>query len=401
MTRSKPPGHPVTQAAERPASGGPLAAVRAFRLVLAAAVLCAAMGASAGAQSWQSRINDSGAFMSGVAFVPGNTLAFSCTAPSPSGRQLIETGDHEAQRTDTPFTMIVTIGAGLLDPFVDGSDLAQPLATLDATTFGLPPMPWDEFFGNWHTTLSMGDRMFVAARGAGSLVLDPGRGTAYSFPADGLGDALVRAMSYCITGWQLAGHSVPPDLMPILQAAAVQAPAEVSTPAPAQTQGLPAAPVSPAWPGYAPIRSSRLPDGYRFAPLLPLPPTPPPQGDAHLTALCQGAWYSDPDHVQVADLDGDGREDYVLNWSGVQCQGGVTGRAYCGAANCQIDVFLSARGYADPVGLLGVAADVVLDDEGRIGLLLAGTASVCAGGFCDTPFYWDGSDLSQRVRSGP
>jgi hypothetical protein len=48
--------------------------------------------------------------------------------------------------------------------------------TLDATTFGLPPMPWDEFFGNWNTTLSMGDRMFVAARGAGSLVFDPGPG---------------------------------------------------------------------------------------------------------------------------------------------------------------------------------------------------------------------------------
>jgi hypothetical protein len=85
------------------------------------------MGASAGAQSWQSRINDSGALMSGAAFVPGNTLAFSCTAPSPSGRQLIETGDHEAQRTDTPFTMIVTIGAGLLDPYTDDSDLARPL----------------------------------------------------------------------------------------------------------------------------------------------------------------------------------------------------------------------------------------------------------------------------------
>jgi hypothetical protein len=160
MTRSKPPGHPLTQVAERPASGGPLAAVRAFRLVLAAAVLCAAMGASAGAQSWQSRINDSGALMSGVAFVPGNTLAFSCTAPSPSGRQLIETGDHEAQRTDTPFTMIVTIGAGLLDPFVDGSDLAQPLATLDATTFGLTT-----HVGSLPRTQKVVDFIFARERG--------------------------------------------------------------------------------------------------------------------------------------------------------------------------------------------------------------------------------------------
>jgi hypothetical protein len=371
------------------------ARLRAFaRMVLpgAAAALIVTGATAASAQSWQSRINDSGALMSAAAFAPDNTLAFTCTAPSPSGRPLIETGDHEAQRTDTPFTMIVTVGDGLLDPYTDDSDLARPLVTLDATTFGLPPMPWDEFFWNWNTTLSMSDQIFTTARSAGSLVLDPGRGTAFQFSADGLTASLVRAMSYCITGWQLAGRAVPPDLMPILQAAASlgAGPAPIAPPTTA-----PPPPVTSAWPGYAPIRSSRLPAGYSFAPLLPLPATAPPQGDAHLTALCQGAWYSDPDHVQVADLDGDGREDFVLNWSGVQCQGAMTGRAFCGAANCRIDVFMSSRGYASPIELLGVAADVVLDGQGRIGLLLSATAFVCDGGVCDRPFYWNGTTLSQ------
>jgi hypothetical protein len=241
-----------------------------------------------------------------------------------------------------------------------------PCDTLDATTFGLPPMPWDEFFWNWNTTLSMSDQIFTTARSAGSLVLDPGRGTAFQFSADGLTASLVRAMSYCITGWQLAGRAVPPDLMPILQAAASlgAGPCRGFDAGPGTDAGPPAAPVS--------LRVARLradpviptARGYSFAPLLPLPATPPPQGDAHLTALCQGAWYSDPDHVQVADLDGDGREDFVLNWSGVQCQGAMTGRAFCGAANCRIDVFMSSRGYASPIELLGVAADVVLDDAG-------------------------------------
>ncbi len=264
------------------------ARLRAFaRMVLpgAAAALIVTGATAASAQSWQSRINDSGALMSAAAFAPDNTLAFTCTAPSPSGRPLIETGDHEAQRTDTPFTMIVTVGDGLLDPYTDDSDLARPLVTLDATTFGLPPMPWDEFFWNWNTTLSMSDQIFTTARSAGSLVLDPGRGTAFQFSADGLTASLVRAMSYCITGWQLAGRAVPPDLMPILQAAASlgAGPAPIAPPTTA-----PPPPVTSAWPGYAPIRSSRLPAGYSFAPLLPLPATAPPQGDAHLTALCQG-----------------------------------------------------------------------------------------------------------------
>ncbi len=353
----------------------------AARLALAglSTLLMAFVGATgAAAQSWQSQINDSGALMSGYAFIPGNTLAFSCTAPSPSGRPMIETGDHEAQRTDTPFTMTVMVGPGLLDPSADDSDIRQLLMTLAGTTYGLPPMPWDEFYGNWFTTLSMSDPLFSAARASDGLVLDPGRGTAYTFPVDGLAEALVTAMGYCITGWQLVGFTVPQDLVPVLLAA--------------ESMG---APHSPASSDYAPVRSSQLPDGYQLAPLMPLPPTHPPQRDAHLTALCQGAWSSDPNYEQVSDLDGDGREDYVLDWSGVECQGAISGRVFCGAANCRIDVFLSSRDYANPVEFLGMGMDVVQDTQGRVGLLLTGTPFVCSDGFCDKPFYWTGTDFAQ------
>ncbi|MEO0865987.1 MAG: hypothetical protein AAFY39_15690, partial [Pseudomonadota bacterium] len=70
-------------------------------------------------------------------------------------------------------------------------------------------------------------------------------------------------------------------------------------------------------------------------------------------------------------------------------------RAFCGAANCRIDVFLSSRGYANPEELLAITADFVQNAQGRVGVLLAGTASVCADGFCDTPFYWNGITLAQ------
>ncbi|MEL6886852.1 MAG: hypothetical protein AAFP87_20260, partial [Pseudomonadota bacterium] len=139
-----------------------------------------------------------------------------------------------------------------------------------------------------------------------------------------------------------------------------------------------------------------LPSGYAPAPRLPVPDAPPPAADAHIRGLCQGAFdLVDMSAVQASDIDGDARADFLLNWTGVRCNGGMKGRAFCGAANCRIDVFLSSRGYANPEELLAITADFVQNAQGRVGVLLAGTASVCADGFCDTPFYWNGITLAQ------
>ncbi|WP_189369216.1 hypothetical protein [Tateyamaria omphalii] len=139
-----------------------------------------------------------------------------------------------------------------------------------------------------------------------------------------------------------------------------------------------------------------LPIQFAPAPRLPIPNAPPAAADAHIRKLCQGPFsFVDPSALQASDIDGDGLADFLLNWTGVSCNGGVQGRAFCGAANCRIDVFLSSRGYATPEDLLGTAADFVKDASGRVGVLLAGTAFVCADGFCDTPWYWNGAELAQ------
>ncbi|MCU4654668.1 hypothetical protein N8I71_17645 [Roseibacterium sp. SDUM158016] len=352
-----------------------------MKSILSAAVLACSPATGAVAQTWQAELGDSGALISARAFAPQGSLAFLCTAPSRGGRALIETGEHEALRTGIPYTAIVAVGDALLDPYADNSDLLAARATIDATTFGLPPLGWDELDWSWHVTLPMEDALFAATLAAGRFVFDPGRGTAYEYPVDGLSIALSAAFGHCIAGWQVAGYPVPAALSPL--APMVAPPGHSATVVP---QGSP---------GHAPIRGQRLPEGYVLAPLLPLPAVPPAQGDAHLSSLCQGAWYSDPNHVQSADLDGDGLQDYVLNWSGVECHGAMTGRAFCGAANCRIDVFVSSRGYAAPQEFLGIGLDIVQDRQGRTGLLLSGTQFICSDGACDSPFFWNGAQFSQ------
>jgi hypothetical protein len=147
--------------------------------------------------------------------------------------------------------------------------------------------------------------------------------------------------------------------------------------------------------GYNAIRSTTLPPGYQLA-LLEVLPEPAPQVITdHLAAQCGGGYDVDIGHVQSADMDGDGVQDFVLNWAGMQCGAADFGATGCGAGNCLIDVFLSAQGYVPPEQLLGALADVVIDTQGRIGLLLSGTPFVCADGACDSPFYWNGVSLAQ------
>ncbi|MGV6847305.1 MAG: hypothetical protein ACWA5A_02880 [Marinibacterium sp.] len=329
------------------------------------AVLAAGNVAADGA--WTASTDDLGARIYGSAYEPGRSLTFNCTAPSPQGRDPIETGEHEENSTG-PNEMFVGFRNDLFT-WPDNLQIDGAVMYLGNTGYRLPPIHHDELSGT-AVLLPMTDQMVLALFDAPSLILDTGQGVAYQYPIEGLGAAVQTALAYCAARWAQLGHAVPPQL------------ARLGASMPAI-----AAPVA--------RRSATLPAGYRLAPLLPLPATPPAAGVQHLTTQCQGRADTDPAYIQSADIDGDGLQDYVLNWSGVTCHGGVQGRTQCGAANCRIDVFLSRRNYANPEELFGIAADVVLDTQGRIGVLLSGTNFVCADGFCDSPFYWNGTRLAQ------
>ena len=98
--------------------------------------------------------------------------------------------------------------------------------------------------------------------------------------------------------------------------------------------------------------------------------------------------------MQAGDLDGDGALDIVLDWGGVLCPG-ETRSGFCGAANCQVDLFLSSRGYAMSHSVLAVGADIVTHRSGRLGLRMGGTVSVCSQIDCSVPWLWNGVDLVQ------
>ena len=340
-------------------------------------------------QTWTARTGDSTALLYASAFAPGGTTSFDCTTPSPQGVPLIETGDHETTRTDTPYDMIVSFSTDLIDPFVVPNELHAVRIILDGVAYPLPMVEYQDFYGAWHAWLPMTDDLFVGLTLAREMVVDTGTGVAYSYPTDGLRTAFLTAASHCIRGWETQGQRTPGGLEFWRDGPDRAAPDPIGAPLVAT------APAGAAQAGDAVIRSTSLPEGYRMAPLLPLPDLAPDAILAHLSGQCSAGYDIDTGHVQSADIDGDGAPDFVLNWAGMQCGSVEFGEVGCGAGNCLIDVFLSARGYAPPEQMLGAMADVVLDAQGGVGLLLSGTPFVCADGFCDSPFYWNGSTLTQ------
>jgi len=301
-------------------------------------------------QTWQSRALDSGALYYGSAYAPTNSMSVRCTAPSPQGLELIATGDHESNRTDTPFTMIVTLSIDVIDPFNVAHTQTGARIILDNVPYPIALFEYSDFYGEWTAgPFSMGDRLFSAMAGASEMLLDTGLGTAYAYPVDGLSAALDQAMDQCISGWVAQGHTVPAGLSRDV----------------AQGAGAPGAVLPPAAMG-------------------------------RLNARClSGTATIDPAAIEAADIDGDGIDDYIFHYGGLDCGDGMYGGGYCGAANCSIDVFLSTLNHGLSEEFLGTDLSPVEAPDGAIGLQLSGTFSLCGAESCGPPFFWTGSEFVQ------
>ncbi|UWQ95002.1 hypothetical protein K3728_15095 [Rhodobacteraceae bacterium M385] len=316
------------------------------------------------AQSWTPLTSDSGAILFAYAQVEGRTLGFGCTAPSPQGLGLMETGSHESHLTD-PFEMIVEISDSILTwepPYtIEGIVLS-----VDDVGYGLPPLQLNELQGS-AVYLPMTDQMVLALFEAQRLVLDPGQGVAYEYPVDGLTQALDTAFSYCVGRWVEMGNPLPPALNRYQGtgqvAGVVVAPEPVIAPAPLDT-------------------------------------IPPFIAEAAATGCSASGYTLDAADLSIADLDGDGAEDYLLNHSAVRCVDGMNG--WCGAANCSIDAFLSTQDFSRREAFLGMGADLVPMSDGRTGVQIAGTFSLCGDtGLCPGPQVWDGSNFSLVADTTP
>lgn len=317
-------------------------------------------GPFAHAQTWQTNVGDSGALYYGGVFAPQGSTAFSCTAPSPQGLALINTGDHEANRTDDPYGMIITFSAALLDPFTEDADRAGFSIQLDGQAYALPVVHYSDFYGEWTARpFYMGDPIFTALAQAQEMIVDPGLGTAYAYPVDGLADGLRAVIGHCISGWEQAGHSVPQQLESWRQAAPQ---------------------VAPVAPGWTLGQVQDLAD-----------------------AACDSAALIEADNLILEDFDGDGQTDLVLDWGNVTCPYADPamrrGAGVCGASACSIDFHMTTQS-APELGL-GLGAFVDVDEQGRRLTGIGGSLSECASvGMDNCYFRYDLSNGTPQ-RLGP
>lgn len=245
-----------------------------------------------------------------------------------------------------PFLATLEVAGSLVPPTT--SDRLAFTFYLDTQGYQFPSAFFDPALDRWQMPVSMSDPFVVELFETEQLIVDASRGQAWSYDTDGLAAALTDVFGPCVDTWRAAGHPVPAAL------------AALGSPGPAAAAG------------------------------------PPPTLAAHIGRGCNGSYTMDATELLVGLIDGDDVPDYVLDWNIVRCTQGFA-RPFCGAANCSIDVFLSSRGYVlrEGDGFLGIAPQLVPLSNGRMGMKISGTAGACATGFCDRPFWWDGTRLRQ------
>lgn len=325
--------------------------IRLYLFLLA--LICAP---AAFAQTWEAALNDDGGYAYGYARAEGLPMAFACNARSVQNRPLIEVGAHEEQPTP-PYQMRIEFwGKAIPDTGVDRR--ADVVIWADDTAYQLPPVVRDEFYGYWSVTLSMGDGIFPEFAGASRLVLAVGQDAVWALPMAGLSAAVEQAQQHCAATLVATGNPAPAWFGAV--AGAPQAAAPTPTPAPGAF-------------------------------------TIPQQVIGYANRLCEGAATIAPDALQAGDIDGDGAPDVVLDWNHIRCAPPMMARAFCGAANCSVDVFMSSKGYVDPEQMLGAVPSLTPQPGGRMGLMISGSFSMCGQNNenCARPWIWNGVQLNR------
>ncbi|GAB5449173.1 hypothetical protein [Gymnodinialimonas sp.] len=314
---------------------------------LAFALLAALAATPIHAQTWTANTFANGSLLFAGVGPPAPSMAFGCTAPAPENRPLIETGSHESHRTGAFETTV-----GFFEPLFEWTApyrISGIVVTVDDVSYQMPPMELNELQGS-AIYMPMTDPFILSLFTAQSLTFDTGQGTAYAYPVDGLADALREAFGYCNARWMELGNAMPPALAAAMGGAPALAPSIAA-------------------------------------------PLPPSIVQRAAGSCMNGTGTITRQDLETADFDGDGQEDFILNHGAVTCTDGRSG--FCGAANCSIDVYLSTLGYQQPREFLGISAGIVPLADGRTGVQIAGTFSLCGEtGLCPGPQVWNGSEFA-------
>lgn len=335
---------------------------RIARIALAALAVPGVLAAQAPSASWSARTEDNGSLIIGSAFLYDHALSLFCTAPSPRGLPLMQTGSHESHQSG-PFGMFIGFSDFLFDwdgPFVQRG----ALLIVGDQPFELPEFELDELRGT-AVTLPMSAPVVQALYTASSLALLTPRGEdIHRFSVQGLVPALETALAACTDRWVALGHAPPLDL-------ARQSGA-------AQDLAVAQPPVGGSKTEFAPVRVADLPA------VIP----------AHVRAICGGSARIDEAAVRIVDdFDLDNLPDFVLHYGDIDCQNGIP-RGFCGAANCLIEVFLSSLGHAAGFEFLAIEVEPAHGAYGQLGLRMHATPSICADGACEWAWIWNGTTFS-------
>jgi hypothetical protein len=117
---------------------------------------------------------------------------------------------------------------------------------------------------------------------------------------------------------------------------------------------------------------------------------------AYIFSACAGQAQATQGYLLQGDLDLDGLNDIVVDWSRITCPGSHP-RPFCGAANCSVDVFLSRkfRQGRQPDGYLAIGVEMQNSPFGGVQLLMGGNLNNCGGvSVCQSVLRWDGRQLA-------
>lgn len=293
------------------------------------------------AQAWELRTGDDGSFFLGSIAIPDVTgFELLCGGRSAQGLSPEETGNMEPETT-APGSFRMVLAEGLIGPAASSDERrGDVIVVTGATGFRLRDIRHNELLGAWEAELSDTDPVFGAISGSPRIELRSRAGTRV-FPAAGFDSAIKRLGDYCRSMFAAIGQPWNGDLF--------------------------------------------AGQGTRGA------------AEAAVAAGCNGAATREPGYLLTGDIDGDGAEDALLDWSRIWCETGAP-RPFCGASLCTTDVILSARSGLPPESLLTRSIQLIPLSNGQLGIATVGLDMACresGSEICESLFYWDGTALSR------